>query len=331
MDTSYTIVLEDQTVLSSLCGANDENLHVFETYLGVPVICRGNEVTVVTSDQTICKRFQKLIDTLLESPEITSDGSADFIASCVANSAPQQETFCPQCIHIPRGIKSVYPKNRKQASLIDSIYANDITFGLGPAGTGKTYIAVALALKMLLSHTVRKLILTRPVVEAGESLGFLPGDLVQKINPYLRPLFDIMETLLPADVLRSMEESNTIEVAPLAYMRGRTLDDAFVILDEAQNTTSAQMKMFLTRLGFGSRMVVTGDLEQVDLPRGTTSGLRQACRILRGVKGVGIVCLEPVDIIRHEVVTRIVEAYGAWEKKREKQDGDRDRKRAGHS
>ena len=179
MDTSYTIVLEDQTVLSSLCGANDENLHVFETYLGVPVICRGNEVTVVTSDQAICKRFQKLIDTLLESPEITSDGSADFIASCVANSAPQQGAFCPQCIHIPRGIKSVYPKNRKQAALIDSIYANDITFGLGPAGTGKTYIAVALALKMLLSHTVRKLILTRPVVEAGESLGFLPGDLVQ--------------------------------------------------------------------------------------------------------------------------------------------------------
>ena len=213
MDTSYTIVLEDQTVLSSLCGANDENLHVFETYLGVPVICRGNEVTVVTSDQTICKRFQKLIDTLLESPEITSDGSADFIASCVANSAPQQETFCPQCIHIPRGIKSVYPKNRKQAALIDSIYANDITFGLGPAGTGKTYIAVALALKMLLSHTVRKLILTRPVVEAGESLGFLPGDLVQKINPYLRPLFDIMETLLPADVLNKRKQGFAIPLA----------------------------------------------------------------------------------------------------------------------
>lgn len=140
LDTSYTIVLEDQTVLSSLCGANDENLHVFETYLGVPVICRGNEVTVVTSDQTICKRFQKLIDTLLESPEITSDGSADFIASCVANSAPQQGAFCPQCIHIPRGIKSVYPKNRKQAALIDSIYANDITFGLGPAEIGRAHV-----------------------------------------------------------------------------------------------------------------------------------------------------------------------------------------------
>ena len=309
MDTSYTIVLEDQTVLSSLCGANDENLHVFETYLGVPVICRGNEVTVVTSDQTICKRFQKLIDTLLESPEITSDGSADFIASCVANSAPQQEAFCPQCIHIPRGIKSVYPKNRKQVALIDSIYANDITFGLGPAGTGKTYIAVALALKMLLSHTVRKLILTRPVVEAGESLGFLPGDLVQKINPYLRPLFDIMETLLPADVLRGMEESNTIEVAPLAYMRGRTLHNAVVILDEAQNTTKEQMKMFLTRMGEGSKLIITGDPSQSDIRGRSESGLVHAVSLIRTIDGIGTVEFSADEVVRHSLVQKIINAY----------------------
>lgn len=309
MDTSYTIVLEDQTVLSSLCGANDENLHVFETYLGVPVICRGNEVTVVTSDQAICKRFQKLIDTLLESPEITSDGSADFIASCVANSAPQQGAFCPQCIHIPRGIKSVYPKNRKQAALIDSIYANDITFGLGPAGTGKTYIAVALALKMLLSHTVRKLILTRPVVEAGESLGFLPGDLVQKINPYLRPLFDIMETLLPADVLRGMEESNTIEVAPLAYMRGRTLHNAVVILDEAQNTTKEQMKMFLTRMGEGSKLIITGDPSQSDICGRSESGLVHAVSLIRTIDGIGTVEFSADEVVRHSLVQKIINAY----------------------
>ena len=309
MDTSYTIVLEDQTVLSSLCGANDENLHVFETYLGVPVICRGNEVTVVTSDQTICKRFQKLIDTLLESPEITSDGSADFIASCVANSAPQQGAFCPQCIHIPRGIKSVYPKNRKQAALIDSIYANDITFGPGPAGTGKTYIAVALALKMLLSHTVRKLILTRPVVEAGESLGFLPGDLVQKINPYLRPLFDIMETLLPADVLRGMEESNTIEVAPLAYMRGRTLHNAVVILDEAQNTTKEQMKMFLTRMGEGSKLIITGDPSQSDIRGRSESGLVHAVSLIRTIDGIGTVEFSADEVVRHSLVQKIINAY----------------------
>ena len=301
--------MEDQTVLSSLCGANDENLHVFETYLGVPVICRGNEVTVVTSDQTICKRFQKLIDTLLESPEITSDGSADFIASCVANSAPQQEAFCPQCIHIPRGIKSVYPKNRKQAALIDSIYANDITFGLGPAGTGKTYIAVALALKMLLSHTVRKLILTRPVVEAGESLGFLPGDLVQKINPYLRPLFDIMETLLPADVLRGMEESNTIEVAPLAYMRGRTLHNAVVILDEAQNTTKEQMKMFLTRMGEGSKLIITGDPSQSDIRGRSESGLVHAVSLIRTIDGIGTVEFSADEVVRHSLVQKIINAY----------------------
>ena len=309
MDTSYTIVLEDQTVLSSLCGANDENLHVFETYLGVPVICRGNEVTVVTSDQAICKRFQKLIDTLLESPEITSDGSADFIASCVANSAPQQEAFCPQCIHIPRGIKSVYPKNRKQAALIDSIYANDITFGLGPAGTGKTYIAVELALKMLLSHTVRKLILTRPVVEAGESLGFLPGDLVQKINPYLRPLFDIMETLLPADVLRGMEESNTIEVAPLAYMRGRTLHNAVVILDDAQNTTKEQMKMFLTRMGEGSKLIITGDPSQSDIRGRSESGLVHAVSLIRTIDGIGTVEFSADEVVRHSLVQKIINAY----------------------
>jgi hypothetical protein len=302
-------VLEDQTVLSSLCGANDENLHVFETYLGVPVICRGNEVTVVTSDQAICKRFQKLIDTLLESPEITSDGSADFIASCVANSAPQQGAFCPQCIHIPRGIKSVYPKNRKQAALIDSIYANDITFGLGPAGTGKTYIAVALALKMLLSHTVRKLILTRPVVEAGESLGFLPGDLVQKINPYLRPLFDIMETLLPADVLRGMEESNTIEVAPLAYMRGRTLHNAVVILDEAQNTTKEQMKMFLTRMGEGSKLIITGDPSQSDIRGRSESGLVHAVSLIRTIDGIGTVEFSADEVVRHSLVQKIINAY----------------------
>ena len=309
MDTSYTIVLEDRTVLSSLCGANDENLQVFESYLGAPVICRGNEVTVLTSDQAVCNRFQKLIDTLLESPEITSESSADFIASCVANSVPQEGSFCPQCIHIPRGIKSVYPKNRKQAALIDSIYANDITFGLGPAGTGKTYIAVALALKLLLSHKVRKLILTRPVVEAGESLGFLPGDLVQKINPYLRPLFDIMETLLPADVLRSMEESNIIEVAPLAYMRGRTLHNAVVILDEAQNTTKEQMKMFLTRMGEGSKLIITGDPSQSDIRGRSESGLVHAVSLIRTIEGIGIVEFSADEVVRHSLVQKIINAY----------------------
>lgn len=309
MDSSYTIVLDDHTALSSLCGPNDENLRTFETYLGVPVICRGNEVTALTSDPAVCKKFQKLINTLLESQEIMSDNSAEFIVSCIANSLPQQETFCRQCIHIPRGIKSVYPKNKKQAALIDSIYTNDITFGLGPAGTGKTYIAVALALKLLLSHKVRKLILTRPVVESGESLGFLPGDLIQKINPYLRPLFDIMETLLPADVLRSMEESNIIEVAPLAYMRGRTLHNAAVILDEAQNTTKEQMKMFLTRMGEGSKLIITGDPSQSDIKGISESGLAHAVSIIRKLAGIGTIEFSAEEVVRHSLVQRIIHAY----------------------
>ena len=314
MDTSYTIVLEDQAVLSSLCGSNDENLPLFENYLGVPVICRGNEVTVLSSDRMVCKKFQKLMDTLLTSPDITSASSTDFIAACIsANTmqytAPQQRAFVPQCIHIPRGIKSVYPKNRKQAALIESIYKNDITFGLGPAGTGKTYIAVALALKLLLSHTVRKLILTRPVVEAGESLGFLPGDLVQKINPYLRPLFDIMETLLPADVLRSMEESNIIEVAPLAYMRGRTLHNAAVILDEAQNTTKEQMKMFLTRMGEGSKLIITGDPSQSDIRGKSESGLTHAVSLISTIEGIGVIEFSAEEVVRHSLVQKIINAY----------------------
>ena len=309
MDTSYTIVLEDQTVLSSLCGANDENLQLFEAYLGVPVMCRGNEVTVRTSNPAIYQKFQKLIDTLLASSEITSDTSADFIAACIANSAPQQGGGAPQCIHIPRGIKSVYPKNRKQAALIDSIYTNDITFGLGPAGTGKTYIAVAVALKLLLSHKVRKLILTRPVVEAGENLGFLPGDLVQKINPYLRPLFDIMEALLHADLLRSMEESNSIEVAPLAYMRGRTLHNAVVILDEAQNTTKEQMKMFLTRMGEGSKLIITGDPSQSDIRGRSESGLMHAVSLICSITGIGIIEFSAAEVVRHSLVQKIINAY----------------------
>lgn len=314
MDTSYTIVLEDQAALSSVCGSNDENLPIFEHYLGVPVICRGNEVTVLTSDHIVCKRFQKLIDMLVASPDLTSDSSADFIAACISNntapcSAPLQSTFVPQSIHIPRGIKSVYPKNRKQAALIDSIYTNDITFGLGPAGTGKTYIAVALALKLLLSHKMRKLILTRPVVEAGESLGFLPGDLVQKINPYLRPLFDIMETLLPADVLRSMEESNIIEVAPLAYMRGRTLHNAAVILDEAQNTTKEQMKMFLTRMGEGSKLIITGDPSQSDIRGKSESGLTHAVSLIGTIEGIGVIEFSANEVVRHSLVQKIINAY----------------------
>ena len=214
--------------------------------------------------------------------------------------------------------RHVRPKTLGQRLYLDTIRRNSITFGIGPAGTGKTYLAVVMAVAALRNKEVNKIILTRPAVEAGERLGFLPGDLQDKVDPYLRPLYDALQDILGQDTYQKFMAKGIIEIAPLAYMRGRTLEDAFIILDEAQNTTDKQMKMFLTRLGFGSRMVVTGDLGQVDLPRGVTSGLREASEVLKGVKGVGIVRMAPMDVIRHEVVTRIVEAYGDWEAKKKK-------------
>ena len=214
--------------------------------------------------------------------------------------------------------RHVRPKTLGQRIYVDTIKHNFITFGVGPAGTGKTYLAVVLACAALRNREVEKLILTRPPVEAGEQLGFLPGDLQEKVDPYLRPLYDALQDILGQDVFQKLMLKGVIEVAPLAYMRGRTLENAFVILDEAQNTTDRQMKMFLTRSGFGSRMVVTGDPGQIDLPRGVTSGLVEAAKILDGVKGIGIVRMEPMDVIRHDVVTRIVEAYAAYEKKLQK-------------
>ena len=207
------------------------------------------------------------------------------------------------------------PKTLGQRVYVDAIKHNSITFGVGPAGTGKTYLAVVLACAALRNREVERLILTRPAVEAGEKLGFLPGDLQEKVDPYLRPLYDALQDILGMDTYTKLMAKGIIEIAPLAYMRGRTLENAFVILDEAQNTTDKQMKMFLTRLGFGSRMVVTGDPGQIDLPRGVTSGLVQASEVLENVKGISIVRLEAMDVIRHDVVTRIVEAYDAYDKK----------------
>lgn len=310
MESSYTIVLEDTALLSSLCGVNDKNLAVLEAYIGAPVLSRGNELILLSSDDELCRKFQTLIDTLITSPEVQLEDSAEFIASFVASdSKDMQSPFSAYCIHIPRGTRSVYPKNRIQAAFIDSIRRNPITFGIGPAGTGKTYIAVAAALKLLLSRKIRKLILTRPVVETGESLGFLPGDLIQKINPYLRPLFDIIESLLPSSVLRSLEEANMIEVAPLAYMRGRTLHNAAVILDEAQNTTKEQMKMFLTRMGEESKLIITGDPSQSDIKGKNISGLSHAVSLINTIEGIGVTRFSAKEIVRHSLVQKIINAY----------------------
>ena len=310
MEDTYTIILKDERILSSLCGVNDKNLAFLEKYLGVPVVCRGNEVSVLTADYEICRKFQSVIDKAANSSEITSDSSSEYMESLLSALTDYNEAdFSSCCIHIPRGTRTVYPKNERQLEFIRSIQTNDITFGLGAAGTGKTYLAVACALQMLMSRQVKRIVLTRPVVEAGESLGFLPGDLVQKITPYMRPLYDSIELLLPFELIRQMEEAKMFEIAPLAYMRGRTLHNAAVILDEAQNTTREQMKMFLTRMGDGSKLIITGDPGQSDIPNAKKSGLIHAASLLKRINGIGIIEFLASDVVRHSLVQKIITAY----------------------
>jgi len=234
----------------------------------------------------------------------------------LTNRINEQKIFGETIIVTANGVH-IQPKSAGQQNYIETMRRHVVTFGIGAAGSGKTFLAVALASYYLRVKEVRKIILTRPAVEAGERLGFLPGDVQEKVDPYLRPLYDALKEILGFDLYQKFFNRNVIEIAPLAYMRGRTLSDSFIILDEAQNTTSKQMKMFLTRLGFGSRMVITGDLSQIDLPHGVQSGLTEAVEILQGVKGVGIAELTSADVVRHEVVSRIVDAYERYEVQRE--------------
>jgi len=308
LEPGYTIVIDDSEILSALCGANDRNLRTIEEYLGVAVVTRGNELTVASDDAETCRKFQVLMDRLTDNREALY--AHDRISAILGNLETDIHAFLDESfIQIPHGLRRVYPKSLKQAEMIRLLETRQLTFCLGPAGTGKTYIAVAEALSLVLSRHVRKVVLTRPVVEAGESLGFLPGDLEQKISPYLRPLYDAMESLVSPETVRKMEDSRMIEIAPLAYMRGRSLDNCAVILDEAQNTTKEQMKMFLTRLGEGSRAVITGDPTQVDLPSRSESGLSHAVRVLSGIPDIGIVTLDNRDVVRSALVKKIVQAY----------------------
>ena len=309
MDTGYTIVVGDQATLAVLCGVNDGNLRAIEDYLGASVVTRGNELTIASSDAETCRKFQNLVDTILSNDHLNYP-SPDMINSVIAGLQSDSETeFFSSCIEIPHSTRRIFPKSVKQAELIQRLRSHDVVFCIGPAGTGKTFLAIAEALKQVLSRRVRKIVLTRPVVEAGENLGFLPGDLEQKINPYLRPLYDAMESLVPPETLRRMEESSMIEIAPLAYMRGRSLENSVIILDEAQNTTKEQMKMFLTRLGEGSRIIITGDPTQVDLPSRVESGLSHAARVLRNVPEIAIIQLDTTDVVRNSLVKKIVQAY----------------------
>ena len=326
MNDSVTIVLDNRDILSGVCGANDGNLKIIESSLGGRVAAMGNEIRLEGADYDGQRRFKTLMDNLIALVREGEYPSPEYIQALAApageispdpaltGSASPANAAAPSYIHIPHGFGRVYPRSRNQAAYINGMRGFDICFGIGPAGTGKTFLAIAQGLSLVLSKKMRKMVLTRPVVEAGENLGFLPGDLAQKISPYLRPLYDAMESLVPYDIVHRMEENRGIEIAPLAYMRGRSLNDCVVILDEAQNTTKEQMKMFLTRIGEGARAVITGDITQIDLPRRSDSGLLHAISVLSQVEGLNFSYLHTADVVRNPLVKKIIEAYENQEK-----------------
>jgi phosphate starvation-inducible protein PhoH and related proteins len=313
MENPLTVVVQDETILPELCGANDSNLKVIEELLGVPVYSRGNEILLDTADNSIKRTFTQLLQQMEDHVRLGQLPGPDLIRSLhtsLANGDGEKvEILKRNVVVIPNGLRKVYPRTHNQALYLESIERDEIVFGVGPAGTGKTYLAVAQALKHVLGQSRRKLLITRPVVEAGESLGYLPGDLTQKIHPYLRPLYDAIESLIPMEVFRRLEENGVIEIAPLAYMRGRTLSGAFIILDEAQNTTREQMKMFLTRIGENSRTVITGDITQIDLPRKSDSGLLSVIPILSPIREIRFTFFDERDVVRNPLVRKIVHAY----------------------
>ena len=298
--------------LVNLSGVKDENLEVLEDHFQVEISLRGDEMSIVGSQQQI-EKTKKVIYSLLKlivSGVSISRRDVIYAQKLVEKDKLDQlsELYHIKIARTYNG-KLIYPKTLGQKSYYYALKNNDVVFGIGPAGTGKTYLAVVFAVAALKNNEVKKIILTRPAVEAGENLGFLPGDLKEKVDPYLRPLYDALHDMLGVEQTEKLIEKGVIEIAPLAYMRGRTLEDAYVILDEAQNTTDNQMKMFLTRLGFRSKMIVTGDISQIDLPRNTTSGLIRALDILEGVKGISFIHLSAMDVVRHPVVQRIIERY----------------------
>jgi len=325
LEDGITIALDDRELLSGICGANDGNLRIIEGSLGGFITARGNEIHFESRDEAAFGRFRTMMDSLITAVKEGEQPSPEYVRALAGEFTQGEEDapFSPEekggslfhdsMIQIPHGFCRVYPRTRNQALYIRGMRENDICFCTGPAGTGKTYLAIAHALQMVLSKKMRKLVLTRPVVEAGESLGFLPGDLSQKIDPYLRPLYDAMESLVPFDVIHRMEETRSIEIAPLAYMRGRSLNECMVILDEAQNTTKEQMKMFLTRIGSGTRAIITGDATQIDLPRKTDSGLLHALKILRGIEDLSFSFLHTCDVARNPLVKKIIQAYNESE------------------
>ena len=308
-----TVDIERIEQIVNLFGNFDENIKLIEKRYDVAITSHGSQIKVKGEVQSVLSAVRTLegLITMINKGEQITDQSVSYVASLVddGDDAKIGSVTDANCICITSKGKPVKPKTLGQKQYIDAIRHNTVTIGVGPAGTGKTYLAVAEAVRAFRAKTVNRIILTRPAVEAGEKLGFLPGDLQQKIDPYLRPLYDALFDMLGAENFQKSQERGDIEVAPLAYMRGRTLNDSFIILDEAQNTTTEQMKMFLTRLGFNSKVVVTGDITQIDLPGGKKSGLRDAVEILKGIEDIEIVKLTARDVVRHRLVQEIIKAY----------------------
>ncbi|MFI0444699.1 PhoH family protein [Actinomadura sp. 6N118] len=319
------ILVPDDHSMVSLLGSRDELLHVIERAFHADIHVRGNEITVTGAEaetDLVSQLIAELIDLLKGGTQLTPDAVERSLAMLRNESDERPAEVLTLDVLSSRG-RTIRPKTLNQKRYVDAIDKHTIVFGIGPAGTGKTYLAMAKAVRALQDKQVNRIILTRPAVEAGERLGFLPGTLYEKIDPYLRPLYDALHDMVDPDSIPRLMAAGTIEVAPLAYMRGRTLNDSFIILDEAQNTSPEQMKMFLTRLGFGSKVVVTGDVTQVDLPNGHLSGLRVVQDILEGVGDIHFCHLNSHDVVRHKLVTDIVEAYSRFDEIARQGKGDR--------
>lgn len=312
------IVLEDIDLVT-FYGVNNIHLQMIKAlYPKLRIVARGNIIKVMGDEEEMCS-FEENIEKMQAHCAKYNSLNEEAILRIVKGERVVQEDGSSAAICYSVTGKPINPRSENQRKLVDAFAQNDMIFAIGPAGSGKTYVSIALAVRALKNKEVRKIILSRPAVEAGEKLGFLPGDMKEKIDPYLQPLYDALQDMIPAQKLQEYMEQNIIQIAPLAFMRGRTLNDAVVILDEAQNTTTQQIKMFLTRMGHDTKMIITGDMTQVDLPRSVRSGLAEAIQVLGGVKGISMIMMNDKDIVRHRLVTSIVKAYDAYERKREEE------------
>lgn len=313
-------IILDDVDLVTFYGVNNINMQMIKAlYPKLRVVARGNILKVLGDEEEICG-FEECVDKMRIHCLKYNSLNEDVVLRIVKGEIHSTEHADTGAICYSVTGKAIVPRSDNQKLLVDGYNTNDMLFAIGPAGSGKTYVSIALAVKALKNKEIRRIILSRPAVEAGEKLGFLPGDMKEKIDPYLQPLYDALQDMIPAQKLQEYMEQNIIQIAPLAFMRGRTLNDAVVILDEAQNTTTQQIKMFLTRMGQNTKMIITGDMTQIDLPRTVRSGLIEAMHVLKGVKGISFVEMNEKDIVRHKLVTRIVRAYDEYDKKKKEQD-----------